>query len=57
MLAGTPLAQRYIGNLKQDLDMIVYKTKRRSTVLKVIVGLIVFVTAMCMTFGDVVGAI
>lgn len=37
--------------------MIVYKAKRRSTVIKIIVGTIVFVTAMCLTFSDVAGVI
>jgi|GEM_PF-4605659 hypothetical protein len=37
--------------------MIVYRAKKKSKILKLMVGLIVFITAMCLTFGESVSSV
>lgn len=37
--------------------MVVYRAKNRSKVLKLMVGLAVFIAAMCLTFGESVSGV
>jgi hypothetical protein len=37
--------------------MVVYRAKKKSKALKLIVGLAVFITAMCLTFGQSVSGV
>lgn len=54
---GTAVAQYHFWNLiRSQKIMVVYRAKRRNPALKWIIGAIVFIATLCITFNDLYGA-